>query len=70
MLGSALMVAVPVLEATVDANEKVVSFEAETNATSVTNLDTLHANAKKTKTFATVATVLDILRKTANRGLR
>lgn len=64
------MVAVPVLEATVDVNEKVVSYGAETNATSVTSLDTLRVNAKKTKTFATVATVLDILRKTANRVLK
>lgn len=58
------------VEATVDVTEKVVSYEVVTNAISVTNLDTLHVNARKIKTFATVAMVLDILQKTANRGLR
>lgn len=67
---SAHKVVVLVLEVTVDVTEKVDLYEVVTNAISVTNLDTLHVNAKKIKTFATVATVLGISQKTVNRGLK
>lgn len=71
MHGSVHKVAeVAVVEATVAVIEKVASHVVATNATSATNLDTLHENVKRIKTFAIVAKVLGILQKTANRLLQ
>lgn len=57
------------VEATVVATEMVPLDAAATNATSVTNLGTLRASARRIKIFATAATESGILRKTANRLL-
>lgn len=57
-------------EAIVDVIEKVVLSEDVISATSATNMDILHANAKRIKTFAIVAVALGTLQKTANRGLK
>lgn len=69
MLGNVHKEVELVVEVIVDAIEKVVLFEAVTNATSATNLGISHVNAKKIKTYAIVAMALDILQKTANRLL-
>jgi hypothetical protein len=47
-----------------------VSAGAVKSALSVTNMVTLHVNARRTRIFATVATELDILQKNANRVQR
>lgn len=57
MHGSVRKVVEVEVEVTVVVIEKVVSHVVVTSATSVTNLDTLHENVKKIKTFATVAKV-------------
>lgn len=69
MLGNVLKEVELEVEVIVDAIEKVALFEAVTNATSATNLGISHVNAKKIKTYATVATALGTLQKTANRLL-
>lgn len=46
----------------------VVLDVVERNASSATNLGTLHANAKRIRIFATAAMALDILQKTVSRG--
>lgn len=52
------------------ATGMVVLDAVERNASSATSLDTLHANARKIRIFATVAMVSDILRKTVSRLVR
>lgn len=47
--------------------EMVDLAEAVRSASSVINLDTLHVNAKRIRTSAIVATVLDTSRKTVSR---
>lgn len=54
-------------EEIVDATEMVVLDAAERSASNATNLDTLRVNARRIKTFAIVATVLDTSLKTVNR---
>lgn len=67
MRGSALRVAEVVVEVTVAVTVKAVLDVVVINATSATNLDTLHVNAKKIKIFATAAMALVTLRKIASR---
>lgn len=57
MHGSVRKVVEVEVEVTVVVIEKVVLHVVVTSATSVTNLDTLHENVKKIKTFAIVAKV-------------
>lgn len=54
-------------EEIVDVTETVVLDVAEKSASNAINLDTLRVNAKRIKTFAIVAMVLDTLLKTVNR---
>lgn len=54
-------------EEIVDATETVVLDAVERSASNATNLDTLRVSAKRIRTFAIVATVLDTSLKTVNR---
>lgn len=56
-------------EEIVDATETAALDAVERSASNAINLDTLHASAKRIKTFAIVATVLDTLLKTVNRSV-
>lgn len=56
-------------EEIVDATETVALDAAERSASNATNLDTSHVSAKRIRTFAIVATVLDTLLKTVNRSV-
>lgn len=56
-------------EEIVDATETAALDAVERNASNAINLDTLHASAKRIRTFAIVATVLDTLLKTVNRSV-
>lgn len=58
------------IEEAVVVTVMVDSAEVARSASSATNLDTSLVNAKKIKISATDATVLDTLRKTANRDLK
>lgn len=65
--GSAHKEAVVEVEETVAVTGMAVLAVEERNASSVTNLDTLRASAKRIKIFAIVATVWGTLQKTVNR---
>lgn len=64
--GSAHKVEVEAEEIVV-ATETVALDAAERSASNATNLDTLRVSAKRIRTFAIVAMVLDTLLKTVNR---
>lgn len=54
-------------EEIVDATGMVALDAVERSASNATNLDTLHVSARRIRTFAIVAMVLDTLQKTVNR---
>lgn len=56
-------------EEIVDATETAALDAVERSASNAINLDTLHASAKRIRTFAIVATVLDTSLKTVNRSV-
>lgn len=66
MHGSAHKVEVEA-EEIVDATGMVALDAVERSASNATNLDTLHVSARRIRTFAIVAMVLDTLQKTVNR---